>query len=297
MRVITFFFCDIIRLLDSRQAVNQVLWPQSVNHQPQSAKHSRTHRPPKSEMTSPIKRITKIWPASVKHIFHYIRDFFDPSNVFESMRPMVIMCSLTGILPCYMVGKRPDRRYTITRWFYVITVTQLMWFIMAMIRSFRTRGLFSYFIEFEEFTRVFEIFQVISSVAAISVTYAFCFAYRYRFVAAVATVHLVDQRLERDFGVRHDHWKSFVWILWNMAASLALFFGYVFSCVWLVRGSSGHEVSLSTFISYFMPHTVLAQIVFKHRIVVRQIQRRWELLNRVVVGAEGRVDNMTATRV
>lgn len=232
-------------------------------------------------MATIIKRITQIWSSYVKHIFRYIRHFFDPLNVYESMRPMLVMCSLTGILPVYMVGTRPDRRYAISRLFYMITVTQLVWFTIAMMRSFRTRGLFSYFIEFQAFTRLFNVFQLLSSVAAMSIAYGICFIYRYRFVAVVTAIHMVDGRLERDFRVRHNHWKSFVSILLNMAASVALYFGYVFICVWLIRWSSNHEVSLSTFISYFMPHTVLAQIVFKHRILMQQIQRRWEHLNRV----------------
>lgn len=210
---------------------------------------------------------------------NYARDYVNPQNVYESMRPLVNLCSYLGILPICMVGRRPNRRFAVTRLFYVTTVMHLLLFVTALWRSMRSGSLFSHFFEFDTFTAISELFQLMTAFAAMGVVYAVCFANRYSYVAAVDALARVDRGLRR-LSVRHDHWASFVWTLWNMLASVVVFTFYVAGCVVLVK-YAGQSVSVSTFVSYFMPHTIVAQITFHHRIWVRQIVNRVQHLNGV----------------
>lgn len=218
-------------------------------------------------------------------IWRSVRDYFDPLNLYESMRPLVNTCSYMGFLPVYLTGQRPDRRFAVQRLFYVNGVLHMLLFLVALLRSIRTsRSLFSYFFGGSTITRISELFQLVTAFAAMGIVYVVSFANRYRFVAAVDALHLVDRRLDRELGIRQNYRAVFVWTLWNMLANVIVLAVYVYGCVMLVHYSTrtrGHYVSMSTFVSYFMPHAVLAQIVFKHRVWMRHIVRRAKLLNGV----------------
>lgn len=226
--------------------------------------------------------LTSMWTTVAKPTLRYVRDYVNPLNVYESLRPLVNICNYIGILPVCMIGRRPNRRFGIARLFYINTVLHLLLFVVALLRSMRNGSLFSHFFDFDAFTSISEIFQLITAFASMGVVYAVCFAHRYRFVAAVDQLQLVDRRLEHKLGIVQDYWRDFVWIMWNIVAYVVVFAIYVAGCVMLIK-MSDHEVSMSTFVSYFMPHTVVAQIVFQHRCWVWLIVRRATDLNGVVL--------------
>lgn len=227
--------------------------------------------------------LTSIFTTLAKPTVRYVRDYVNPLNVYEALRPMVNICNYTGLLPICMIGRRPNRRFGIARTFYCNTVLHLLLFVVALLRSMRNVSLFSYFFEFDAFNSISELFQLITAFAGMGVVYAVCFAYRYRFVAAVDQLQLVDGRLDRELGIVQDHWRDFVSIMWNIGVYMVIFSIYVAGCAMLVR-MSDHEVSVSTFVSYFMPHIVVAQIVFLHRCWVRLVVRRSADLNGVERG-------------
>lgn len=209
----------------------------------------------------------------------YFRDYFSPLNVYEALRPMINSCSYMGLLPIQLSGKRPNRSYRVSRLGYLNAVLHILLFVVSLTRSLRTASLFSSFFISDNITSLSEIFQLITAFAAMGVIYVLCIAKRYRFMGIVNMLHKIDQRLVK-LGVVQDFVSIFRSICWDLFWSLIVFAVYVASCVVLVVYSD-HTVTVTTFVTYFFPHCVLGQIVFKYRMITGQIINRMICLNKV----------------
>lgn len=214
-------------------------------------------------------------------VIDYIRDYFDPQNVYEAMRPLINSSGYVGVLPLQLSGKRPNRCYRVARIGYLNAVLHIVLFVVSLMRSLRTCSLFASFFSSDRITSLSEIFQLITAFAAMGVVYVVCFAKRYRFVAVVNMLHQIDQSLVR-MGVVQDFVSMFRSICWDLLWTMVIFAAYVASCVVLVEFSD-HTVTVTTFVTYFLPHTVVAQIVFMYRMITRQIIVRMICLNKVLI--------------
>lgn len=209
----------------------------------------------------------------------YVRNYLQPLNVYEAMRPMINTCSYMGLLPIRLTGKRPNRCYQVSRLGYINAVLHILLFIVSLMRSLRTASLFSSFFISDNITSLSELFQLITAFAAMGVVYAVCIAKRYCFVAIADMLHQIDQSLAR-LGMTQDFALMFRSICWNLFWTIVVVTVYIASCVVLVENSE-HTVTVTTFVTYFFPHTVLGQIVFKYRMIMGQIIRRMISLNKV----------------
>lgn len=217
--------------------------------------------------------------SMAKNFIQYMREYFSPQNVYEAIRPLVSTSSYFGLLPIRLTGKRPDRHYRVSRLCYLTTVLHLILFVVSLTRSLGTSSLFSHFILYDNVARVSELFQLITAFAAMGVVYAVCFAKRYCFVAFVDMLNQIDRSLAT-LGVVHNFVAMFRSICWDLLATSLIFIAYIGSCVVLVVYSD-HTVGVTTFVTYFLPHTVVAQIVYKYRMITRQIICRMSCVNEV----------------
>lgn len=209
----------------------------------------------------------------------YFREYFHPLNVYEALRPLLNASSYIGVLPIKLSGIRPNRCYRVSRLGYVATIFHISLFLYSLMRSLRTSSLFSSFFNSDRITSLSELFQVITAFAAMGVVYVVCFAKRYCFVAVVNMLHKIDQRLASQ-GVMLNFGLILRSICWDLFWSIVVFIVYVASCVVLVANSE-YSVNVTTFVTYFFPHTILGQIVFKYRMITKQIINRMRCLNKV----------------
>lgn len=184
-----------------------------------------------------------------------------------------------GLLPIQLTGKRPDRCYRMSRLGYINAVAHIILFLVSLMRSLRTASLFSSFFSSDKITSLSELFQLITAFAAMGVVYVVCFAKRYCFVSVVDMLHRVDQRLSK-LGVVQNFVTMFRSICWKLFWSIIVIIAYVASCVVLVEYSD-HTVNVTTFVTYFMPHTVLGHIVVQYWMITGQIIHRMRYLNKV----------------
>lgn len=223
----------------------------------------------------------------LKRIRNYWHGYANPQNVYESLRPMLHICILVGILPVRMVAAKSatDRRsqyhYKVSRLGYFITIVHLVWFGTCFTKTFQSGCIFRAFFENTDgLASASETFQLIFSLVAMTIVYFFTFRKRYAFIAAIDVLARVDERFWHSFGRCQSHSQLMKRVFATYAAITIVLAVYMCGCAFMMWYAD-RNMNVFAWFSYFLPHIILLQLVFKFMTVLSQISRRFHCLNKV----------------
>lgn len=214
-----------------------------------------------------------------------IRDFWtgyaNPQDVYETLQPMLHICFLVGILPVRLSGRTSNRCYKVSRLGYVLTIVHMIWFGTCFTKTFQSDCIFrSFFENSDGLASASETFQLIFSLVAMTISYFFTFRKRYVFIAAIDVLARIDEHFCRSFGRRQQHRQLMNRIFWYYAGITTVLTVYMCGCAFMMWYAD-KNMNVFAWFSYFLPHIILLQLVFKFMTVLSQIARRFKCLNKV----------------
>lgn len=203
-----------------------------------------------------------------------------PTNIYEALRPLVLMLLVLGIPPYELrptVNERTSKRVHFGR---VLGFLYLVQFIYSFSFTIGQGTIFTSLFLNKTITEITDSVLITLTMFAMLLVYLSGFVQKYNLRDIVQTLHRVDLRLVRLPGVHLRHSKTVVKIFKYSLLSAFLFAIYVSGSYRMIR-QFNHETYLHVWISYFMPHHILMHILFKYLTIVNIIRVRFTINNKV----------------
>lgn len=202
-----------------------------------------------------------------------------PTNIYEALRPLVLMLFLIGIPPFELsptVNKKTSKRVYFGRALGLL-------FLIQFFASFSLtvgRTIFTSIFLNESITQIADSVLVTATMIAMFIVYLSVFMKKYNLKDIVHIIYRVDLRLARLKGVRLRHSRTVVKIFKYSVLSAIFYVIYVSGSYQMIV-LFNHDTYLHVWISYFMPHHILMHILFKYLVIVNVIRVRFTINNKV----------------
>lgn len=207
-----------------------------------------------------------------------------PTNIYESLRPLVFLLLVIGIPPFELrptINERTSKRVKFGR---TLGLLFLLLFIASFSLSVSCGTIFTAIFLDEAITEIADTVLVTSTLFAMLLVYLSVFVKKYNLRDIVQILHRVDLRLARLKGVRLQHNKTVVKIFKYTVISAFFYSIYVSGSYQMIRRFN-HNTYLYIWISYFMPHHILMHVLFKFLTMLNIIRIRFTINNKVSCGA------------
>lgn len=216
----------------------------------------------------------------IKNISTAFKSYFNPTDIFEALRPILLSSVYVGVLPLKLIGKKPNRSYAVSPFGFFNATWHICLFGFCFYKTVWSGSLFQYFFEDSSIAAIAEIFQLILALFAMIVVYTVPFAKRMKFIALINMLNQIDGSLI-SIGINQNYKKMLQVILTYMTSALIVFIVYICGCNILMR-TPNHEANFYAWITYFLPHIVLGQITLKFTILIKSICYRFICVNQVL---------------
>lgn len=210
----------------------------------------------------------------------FINKLLYPSDLYESLRPLVLIMLISGIPPYEL---NPSAKRNLSTRVIVGRCIGILYLIMFITSFALIVGDLSIL---ESFFMAYGLPELIDTVMrtttlfAMVVVYLSAFVKKYHFGDVIKIVSAVDTRLAK-VGVNLNH-RNTVVNFTKIVALTALVYGfYIFGRTYRILSAPDHDAAPSTWISYFVPHYIITQIVVKYLTTTNIIQHRFTTLNKV----------------
>lgn len=209
----------------------------------------------------------------------FIKKLLYPSDLYESLRPLVFMLFVDGIPPYKLnssANANRSKRVILGR---IIGSIYLAMFCVSYALTIGNLNIFTSFFMDYKLAQVVDTVLITSTLFAMFLVYLSAFVKKHHFCDIVKILVDVDTRLIK-FGVNLNHRKSVLALMKFSAVTAVVYFFYVIGSYQLLS-MFNHRAYLYTWISYFMPHYILALILFKYLTITKIIRHRFATLNKV----------------
>lgn len=214
----------------------------------------------------------------------YFVNLIFPTNLCDALQLIVFFLSWTEIpsfrrmSPARTIG---DCSHKLSVLFgRLMSFTMLLMFTYCYVLTVMQPVIFT--ANFDEFP----LFQTVDTILVTASMFAMCLVYlspiwqRYTLSDIIKILILTDDHLERVSGVQPRHQQTVLYLLKRLVSNLFLYALYVAVSVWLFNQHQ-HKTEFNTWISYFMPHYIISQIVLKKLTMTQLLQDRFANLNKV----------------
>lgn len=208
-----------------------------------------------------------------------ITNFLYPSDLYESLRPLVLMLLISGIPP-YELNPAKKNLSTCVIIGRLIGILYLAMFIVSFALTINDATTVKSFFLAVGLPELVDVVMMTSTLFAMVLVYLSGFVKKYNFGDVVDILATVDSRLAK-IGVNLNHSKNVLNFMKIVALTVLLYVIYICGRSYRILNALYHQASPSTWISYFIPHYIIAQILVKYLTTTNIIQHRFATLNSV----------------
>lgn len=202
-----------------------------------------------------------------------------PQDIYESLRPMIWIFLMIGVLPLRISGRRGNYHLQTVFLGYLTAFIMLIMMIYCYLTSLPLERIFlSYFMN-HSFSAVVDRLLITSSLFATMMVYFKNIRRSYGFVRIIERLADVDQML-KTIGGRMKHGSTTVNIIMRLMSGSTLFSIYVIGSYKMLNGQE-MQTHLTTWVAYFLPHLLLMLVLFQHRTVMHLLVNRFAETSRV----------------
>lgn len=202
-----------------------------------------------------------------------------PHDIYESLRPMIWIFLLLGVLPLRISGSRGNYRLKQVYLGYLTAFIMLLIMIFSYLVTISLESIFLTYFMAHPFSNVVDRVLITSSLLGTIMIYFKNIRRSYGFVRIVQRLADVDDRLKA-IGGRMRHGHTTFDILLRLTSGTTLFSVYVSGSYHLLS-VQGRRTHLTTWVAYFVPHMLLMMVLFQHRTVMHLLVNRFAEMARV----------------
>lgn len=202
-----------------------------------------------------------------------------PQDIYESIRPMIWIFLLLGVLPLRISGSRGNYQLKIVYIGYLTALVMLIiMFFSYTFTIYLDRIFLAYFLN-HPFSAVVDRVLITSTLLGMILVYSKNIRRSYGFVRIIKRLDCVDQLL-KSIGERMSYGHATLDILLRLLNGTLFFAIYVIGSFYLLS-MQGWRTHLTTWISYFLPHMLLMLVLFRHQTVMHLLVNRFAKLSKV----------------
>lgn len=209
----------------------------------------------------------------------FINKLLHPKDLYESLWPLTVMLFISGIPPYETIATKMNcsTRVILGR---IIGILYLAMFITSYALTVGNQNIFTSFFMSYQIAQIVDIVLMTSTLFAIFLVYLSTYLNKYHFSDILKILVDVDTRLSSKFGINLKHRRTVLALVKFAAVTMVVYDLYVIGSYQLLS-MFNHRAYLYTWISYFMPHYILALIFFKYLTITSIIRHRFTTLNKV----------------
>lgn len=230
-------------------------------------------------------------PSSVHQ---FIADIRDPMDIYASLRPLFLICFMSGILPFKMIGTPGNRQLVVTIFGLANTVFHLVWFCTCYaLRVINQKSLLSYLFN-SKVSRFGENIQIITSFMAIAFTLILCFLKRGVVGKLLHLMAQIDKELiALGANINYKSISRLVWIA--LAMQWLIKIAFIIATFTLLR-SLEHAPGFFEWIFFFLPFAIISTLKAKYVCITRLIKNRFSFINVVLKNLQHRASERNPLR-
>lgn len=202
-----------------------------------------------------------------------------PHDIYESLRPMLWIFLLIGILPLRISGKRDNHILKSVFLSYLISFIMLLVLIYCYLSTVSLDRIFLSYFRNHSFATTFDRLLITMSLFGNILVFVKNIRCIGGFVRIIQRLHDADDLL-RTVGHKMRHGRTTSNIILRLTIGTSAFFVYVAVSYYLLQ-LQGRRTYLTTWISYFVPLMMLMLVFFNHTTVMHLFVRRFAGLGEV----------------
>lgn len=207
----------------------------------------------------------------------FIKNLLNPTDLYGSLRPLVLMLFISGIPPYELCRSANENRSKRVTWGRIIGVLYLAIFISTFAMTIGNLTIVTSFILALGLSQFVDIVLMTSSLFAMVLVYLSSFVKKYHFGDVVKILAMVDTRLI-NVGVNLNHKKTVLTFMKYIALTAVVYGLYILGSYFLLNDCLGSHPNR---FSYFAPHYIIAQTLVKYLTTSQIIRHRFTSLNKV----------------
>lgn len=207
----------------------------------------------------------------------FISNSLNPSDLYEALRPLVLMLFISGIPPYEL---NPSAKTNLSKCVIVgrfIGVLYMAIFITSFAMTIGDLTIVTSFFMAYGLSQVVDVILMTSTLFAMVLIYLSAFFKKYHFDDVVNILAKVDTRLTK-IAIDLSHRKTILTFVKYISLTAVVYCLYILGSYLLLNGSLD---SPFTWISYFVPHFIIAQTIVKYLTTTKIIRHRFATLNKV----------------
>lgn len=206
-------------------------------------------------------------------------DFFKPTDSFAAEKTLLAVTFILGLTPISIRGPSGQRKMSLSRIGYVITVMQGIFFAYCFLHSFLLDESIVGFFFKTEISKIGDILQKFIGLSGMLILFGVSLRKSGDMIEMYKTVAFIDDRFH-NLGVQFNyryimnfrHSKLF------MITSICL--GYLISSLWMLFHNQIWP-SFQAVIAFFVPHIFLLSVVVLNVSFAMRFWQHFDLLNKV----------------
>lgn len=215
----------------------------------------------------------------IKQIFQNLKEYFNPSTLHTSQKPMVMACYLFGIIPFYLVTDERNDRYECSFNGLIIATIHIMVFGACIVLTFsRQQHFVSAFFQ-TDISQVTSIIQLIISFLALAIVYPNIYIRKQKILKIFDILSKMDGQFMWSDN-KTEHKKTFWYSVKLILANFVIYFIYIFGS-YAIQINLDRPAQVYAWVSFFLPHFVLSFVTLKFLCIMQLLRNRIRSLNRV----------------
>lgn len=212
-------------------------------------------------------------------VFRFINELREPMDIYASLRPLLLVCFVSGIAPLRAVGNPGNRHLVLTIFGYAFTLIHVVWFCASYTRNISDESLQTHLLR-SKFSHFGENTRVNIACMAPGFTLILYFLKRNKLRDLLNRLTQVDKKLTR-LGAKIDYRNmlKIVWIV--LATQWTILFGII-GIIPLLSCSINNAPDFIEFVFLFMPIAIVITHESKYYCIMRLIKSRFIYINIVL---------------
>lgn len=211
----------------------------------------------------------------------WLKTFLNPVDIYAAQTPLLKLSLITGIAPLKLIGSPGNRRLEVNLFGFMNTFLHICLFFGCYVRTiFFHESIVSYFFK-TEISAVGDTLQLCIGLIGIIVTLLYSLIQRNKFVAWFHLMAKIDDHF-KEIGVETDYKSTLKFISWVLLFKAIFFIAYLVGS-WILFKTENIYPNFSCWVSFFLPHLMIAIIVVLFLCLVKQMKHRFLLLNKVCI--------------
>lgn len=216
----------------------------------------------------------------IRKLMKNLKEFFKPTDIYLSLRPLILVYACCGVISIRLAGKKGNRKLQVISWGILTTLVHIAIFGVSFIVTITRNENFATFIFRTDVSTISGILQLCVSFFAMAITYCCSYLKRYKLIETIEALAKIDEKLY-DMNVDLNYKKKFQTNLICLSFNKVIFVVYVVLSI-AVLNSSNESPSLFGWIAYFLPHLIVSVVVLIFTCMAKEIGYRFAKLNQVI---------------